>query len=180
MEDEKEFTAGSPDFAPRSQLAPWHQDPRAMFRTVAGLASAPGMAQAGLGMLGGAMRAIDPAEKMFRAAAPAVGGMLGLGAAQAGQDNPNPNWQQELREIEDRRANAAKMTPEQQMRDHMRRIQILRGQGLPVTYERNLNVSEAPGMLEQIARAPAPRPSGAGDRRDKRLRDAEDADTKTS
>ena len=36
------------------------------------------------------------------------------------------------------------------------------------------------GMLEQIARAPAPRPSGAGDRRDKRLREAEDRDVKTS
>ena len=42
-----------------------------------------------------------------------------------------------------------------------------------------MGLAQAPGMIDQLARAPAPRPSGAGDRRDKRLRDAEDNDTRT-
>lgn len=165
-----------------------------MFRTVAGLASAPGMAQAGLGMLGGAMRAIDPAEKMFRAAAPAVGGMLGLGAAGgASADGAAGRGVDEERrkairarliELEDARGQQAGMTPDQLKALHEERINLMREMGVQPTYQRNYNVSQGPGMLEMAGASdwlkPKPRPSGAGDRRDKRLRDAEDADTKTS
>lgn len=170
-----QFRAGEADFAPRSQQAPWHEDPRAMFRTVAGLAGAPGLAQAGIGMLGGMARAIDPAERMFRGAMGA-GGMLGMGAAQAdgaagrGMDAERQRaLENQLRDIEELRADKQRMdrlSNEQLQQIHMRRLELLRELGKPAVYQRQAGG----GMLDQLAA----RPSGAGERRDKKLRDAED------
>jgi len=169
MDDTKVTGAGSPDFAPRSQLAPWHQDPRAMFRTVAGLAGAPGMAQAGMGMLGGAARAVDPAEKMFQSGMPQqAAGMLASRMGQAGGIDP-----QLLRMLGYAIPAAGAGYGAYKLYD------AVKGLADRMDPEKR---SEGPGMLQMAGMSdwvkPKPRPSGAGERRDKKLRDAEDEATK--
>jgi len=175
--DDRELTVGEVRMPARRDV-PWSEDPNAIVGTIAGLMGAPGLARAGLGMLGSAARAIDPAERMFRAAGGL--GMLGGagsasadGAAKRGWDEHTRNAKlQELRTIQERLKDANSPTLQQ---DHQRRLELLQDLGLPQSREYR---AEAPGMLQQIARAPAPRPSGAGDRRDKKLRDAEERDTR--
>ena len=188
MEDDKEFRAGRAGERPYAPDVPTNEnfsgeyEPRGMLgnlrqNLLMGGATdvrnmARGMAPAGLsmmlarpaGMLGGAARGgnamRDPAEQMFDMAqrAPVMG--------QGGFIDP-----QLLRMLGYAIPAAGAAYGGYKLFD------AVRGLGERMNPEKR---SEAPGMLQQIARAPAPRPSGAGDRRDKRLRDAEDADTKTS
>lgn len=168
-----QFSAGRADFAPRSQLAPWHEDPRAMFRTVAGLAGIPGLSQAGMGMLGGAARAIDPAERMFRAAQPAAG-MLASRMGQAGSIDP-----QLLRMLGYAIPAGAAGYGAYKLYDAVK--------GLANRGEPEKRSGMLPGMHEMPDGSlmadedmkMAKRYDGAGPRRDKKLRDAEDEATRT-
>lgn len=194
-----QFSAGTADFAPRSELAPFTEDPRAMARAAMGVAGIPGLATAGLGALGTIARGVNAmpmVERLFSGSTipGLLGGMVGVGSAAAGEV-PTANalrlprgvtGDQILNDMTalDATAFRAKynMLPEDAMnawQDRMTRNPPFWKRPF-VTHPDDLPRKPGPQSgLEGAAFAARERPSGAGARRDKILRDAEDAATKT-
>ena len=64
--DQPQMSAGKVDWAPRGELAPMHQDPRAMARAFMAVAGIPGLAMAGAGLVGQIARIYNSAPALER------------------------------------------------------------------------------------------------------------------
>ena len=202
-----ELRVGNATMQDRSEV-PFTEDPRAMFRTVAGLAGIPGMATAGLGALGTVARAVNAApavERMFSGATipGLMGSVLGIGTAAAGeQPTQNALTLAKLApgaSFSVIAADAANLNPTEFRAKYGMLPEAAmsawedRQTRNPSWYKRPFvthpddAAAKAPGkrsmLLDDTQKQawfkPKPRPTGAGDRRDKILRDAEDEATRT-